>query len=625
MAQAPYVVNALPAANAQAVSPLTDVSLLFSSPLQPTAANQLVVHSARAGGKQAGTGALTSAQLTWRPTFDFLPGEQVWVTAPSSMLSSTGTALRPYVQRFTVASRGATGTFTTSADLVVGNGPACVAVADIDSDGDLDMLAANISSNSVSVRFNDGTGVYSSGPTLSVGQQPFWITTADVDNDGDLDVLTADYGTNGVSVCLNAGNGSFGAATRFGVGGYPREVVTADFDGDGDLDFATANSAVDNSLSLGFNNGAGSFNTGTLPVFVGLRPYSLAAADVDGDGDVDLLSSNHDGHTVSVRLNDGQGDFAGGSEVPVGNSPYGMATADVDGDGDLDLLVASQGTSTVSVRLNDGQGHFSGGSNPAVALAAVYLTVADVDGDGDPDLLTTAGYLQSTASVYVNNGQGTFTAASSFSVGANPAGIVAADINGDGALDVLTANVNNIGTTGTISVRLNQAAPAVNTFTGVTPAQGLAGALVTLTGSDFTGATAVSFQGARAPVGSFTVLSTTSLQVVVPSQARTGLVRVQTPRGVLTSTTPFTRGTITAMSSALATATLLVYPNPAHDYLTLAGVTAEATVRLLDAQGRVIWTQQGGTELVLKTLPSGLYALQVLTAGQLVTRRFVRE
>lgn len=294
-------------------SPSTDITLFFSQTLDPTSAGKVAVHSARTQGLCPGTATITGAQLMWQPAFDFLPGEKVSVIIPASMVVSNGTALLPHVHSFTVAASSATGYFSSGSEVLVGNDPGSVAVTDIDNDGDVDLLSANISSNSVSVRLNDGTGAFSGGVELAVGQQPFWITTADVDNDSDLDLLTADYGTNGVSVCRNNGRGAFGPTTRFGVGGYPRELVTADLDGDGDIDFATANSDVDNSLSIGYNDGTGTFNTASLPVQVGRRPYSLAAAD--GDSDIDLLSSNHDDHIVSVRLNDGKGHFSGGSEV----------------------------------------------------------------------------------------------------------------------------------------------------------------------------------------------------------------------------------------------------------------------------------------------------------------------
>ena len=117
--------------------------------------------------------------------------------------------------------------------------------------------------------------------------------------------------------------------------------------------------------------GPGTFSGGS-EVFVSQQnPEQVVLGDVDGDGDLDLLTANagttaQPGNTVSVRLNNGSGTFSGGSNVTVGLSPNSLALGDVDGDGDLDLLAANLAPNTVSVRLNDGSGAFSSGSNVAV-------------------------------------------------------------------------------------------------------------------------------------------------------------------------------------------------------------------------------------------------------------------
>ena len=95
-------------------------------------------------------------------------------------------------------------------------------------------------------------------------------------------------------------------------------------------------------------------------VGVGMEPTHVALGDMDGDGDLDVLTANSGANTVSIRLNDGTGSFGGGTDFGVGTYPYGMAVGDVDGDGDLDVLTANYGASgtgnTVSVRLNNGTG-----------------------------------------------------------------------------------------------------------------------------------------------------------------------------------------------------------------------------------------------------------------------------
>jgi hypothetical protein len=252
------------------------------------------------------------------------------------------------------------------------------------------------------------------------------------------------------------GTGAFSGGSDPGVGNNPYSVALGDVDGDGDLDLLTAN-AGSNTVSVRLNDGAGNFSGGSDPG-VGSAPYSVAVGDVDGDGDLDLLTANAGSNTVSVRLNDGAGHFSGGSNPSVGSGPYGVALGDVDGDGDLDLLAANYDSNTVSVRLNDGAGTFSGGSNPSVGSGPYGVALGDVDGDGDLDLLA-ANDNSSTISVRLNDGAGTFSGGSDPSVGGNPRNVVVGDVDGDGDLDLLTANYYG----NSVSVRLNDGA---GTFSG---------------------------------------------------------------------------------------------------------------------------------------------------------------
>ncbi|MBD2705741.1 VCBS repeat-containing protein [Spirosoma sp. BT702] len=163
------------------------------------------------------------------------------------------------------------------------------------------------------------------------------------------------------------------------------------------------------TVSVRLNNGSGNF---TAPAInpnpaVELQPYSVALGDVDGDGDLDLLTANASNATVSVRLNDGSGNFTPPATNPkpgVGSTPYSVALGDVDGDGDLDFVTANFSSSTVSVRLNNGSGNFTApATNPDPAVGDLPYSVAlgDVDGDGDLDFVT-ANSRSSTGSVRLN-------------------------------------------------------------------------------------------------------------------------------------------------------------------------------------------------------------------------------
>src|SRR5262249_3709543 len=141
-------------------------------------------------------------------------------------------------------------------------------------------------------------------------------------------------------------------------------------------------------------------------------PMFIAMADVNGNGHLDLLTANAGSGTVSVRLDDGGGGFSGttANDIAVGSFPASIALADLDGDGDLDLLTANNGGNTVSLRFGDGGGGFSGPPSPALGAAdpPISIAVADVNGNGKLDLLAASG-LGGTVSVRLGNGDGTFS------------------------------------------------------------------------------------------------------------------------------------------------------------------------------------------------------------------------
>ena len=222
-----------------------------------------------------------------------------------------------------------------------------LAFGDIDGDGDLDLAASTphfcyfgcSPSNNV-VYINDGSGSFT-GQAQFGNSSTFQIALTDVDGDGDLDALLANIGWSGGSgrneLWLNDGSGMFSNAT---VTNMPTNAddsfgfVTGDIDGDGDID------AVSRFIYV--NDGSGVFTQGSPAQF--RRP---ALGDVDGDGDLDLVDTEDWPGTGRNRLwlNDGSGQFTEVSQarMPVSNTspPWDIALGDIDGDGDLDAVFAN--------------------------------------------------------------------------------------------------------------------------------------------------------------------------------------------------------------------------------------------------------------------------------------------
>jgi len=191
----------------------------------------------------------------------------------------------------------------------------------------------------------------------------------------------------------------------------------------------------------------------------GLVATSVAVADLDGDRKPDLVVANcavigsqdcSGGGSIGVFLGDGDGTFQPATTYDSGGgNAESVAVADVNGDGKLDLVVANEGSSTVGVLLGNGDGTFqsaivfgSSGNYP------VSIAVADVNGDGKPDLVVAnlcdincSSVNGGVVGVLLGNGDGTFQSAVPYSVGQGFLNSVAvADLNGDGIPDLAVAN-----------------------------------------------------------------------------------------------------------------------------------------------------------------------------------------
>ncbi|AMJ66892.1 hypothetical protein AXW84_16720 [Hymenobacter sp. PAMC 26628] len=442
----------------------------------------LKVFSQQAGGLKAGTATVSGNTLSFQPTTPFRAGETVSALLTLAVQGRSGEGLKreePLVFQFTTATAPSTGTFTRSLDQSLENGKD-VAIGDVNGDGFPDLLfidknsTATKAAHTVTVRLNDGRGTFGSAQAVEVGVSPTSLALGDMDNDGDLDLVVGVdlQSIQTVNIAFNDGTGTFAPPKRAGLfqfGSFDiQNLVLGDTNGDGYLD-VLASTGINSSFVSFVNDRKGGL------IFVD-QPQSrafvdgMALGDIDGDGDLDLLTAGtFSGPPVYVFTNNGQGVFSESAAVAItpnaDTGPESVALGDVNGDGFLDFVARHPGS--VSVRLNDGHGNFSGSQEvPADGNSGKRgVALADINGDGFLDILATNAE-KGTVSIRLNDGMGTFSGSNEVTTVSAAANIVLADFNGDGTLDLTTQGYQ------ALSVQLNQPTPtAPLTITGVSPAR----------------------------------------------------------------------------------------------------------------------------------------------------------
>lgn len=224
--------------------------------------------------------------------------------------------------------------------------PSATTTADLDDDGNLDLLAGSVDEPIVSVFAGLGDGTFLPPRVYPVGSPATSLFVADLNGDEVSDVASSG---NGVSVLFGNGDGTFRAYQSAGGPSGARALAGDDFDADGSVDLAVAHGA--NLVTVLRNTGDEQF-AGAGSYRVGGTPVALAALDVDADGSTDLTTANRGTNDVSVLAGTGEGQFRQQVRFRVGRTPTRLAIDDLDGEGTFDLVTANRSSKTVTVMLN---------------------------------------------------------------------------------------------------------------------------------------------------------------------------------------------------------------------------------------------------------------------------------
>ncbi|MDP6740800.1 MAG: VCBS repeat-containing protein, partial [Planctomycetota bacterium] len=330
-----------------------------------------------------------------------------------------------------------------------------VHAVDLDGDGDADMLSASGDDNKIAWYENtDGLGGFGVEQVITLNANyAVFVYAADLDGDGDADVLSASKNDDKIAWYENRLNE---LTSDFG----PEQVITTSADGawsvyatdldcDGDMDVLSA-SRYDKKIAWYENaNGLGAFLPEQVITTNADWAHCVYAADLDGDGDADVLSASMMDDKIAWYEN--LGCNAGvitsfGSEQVItldADEAQFVRAADLDGDGDVDVISASSGDDEIAWYENQGGGVFGVQQViTTVADKAESVHAADLDCDGDMDVLS-ASMGDATIAWYENtDGLGSFGLQEVITTGANGAqSVYATDLDGDGDVDVLAGSL----------------------------------------------------------------------------------------------------------------------------------------------------------------------------------------
>ncbi|MFC7667302.1 FG-GAP-like repeat-containing protein [Hymenobacter humi] len=637
------VLSVLPPLNGP-IAESTNIQATFNAELNANNATTqlpIKVSSLQAGGRKAGTSSVSGSTVTFDPAVDFQAGEVVQVSVTTAARSNAGAELvKSYVSQLTTRTRATTGV-SAGSNYATGAQPEHVVAGNLNGDAALDLVVANQADNTVSVLLNNGTGTNftAAGAPIAVSGNPQSAALADLNNDGLLDLLVSCLsGT--INVLKGNSDGTFSPQPSLNSVGPVQAVSVADLNGDGNLDLvAPLLYGGDAGYALiGMGNGTFGF---TMSTYTGLPPAarSLALADFNEDGNLDLASASYSGvasnGSVSVHFGNGAGSFTLASSFPTAGAFYVVA-ADLNGDGHADI--ASTNTyatgAPLSVWLGTGGGLFASAITLRLSSGFAYtLSTGDYNGDGIIDLITPRGAFGAGPGVEVFSFlSGGFTGPTTITgFGNQPRFTALADVNNDRTLDFITANSTGDNT---VSVALSKPAQPLPVELSAFTATVISESVVRLAWSTASEHNNMGFEVERGIDGH----TFTKIGFAPGAGTRTA------PQAYsLLDAPPPTESTLfyyrlrqinqdgTAAYSPVRTATLvesevqlLVYPNPAHDAIQvhLSSLVPGTPLQLYDALGRLLGTfnvtaNNAKTSLPLTDLPKGLYFIRY---GQLSQR-----
>src|SRR5271165_891718 len=333
------------------------------------------------------------------------------------------------------------GTFSPAVSYTVGEFPGTIVAADFNGDGKADLAALDSQMgfgsylNKVWVLPGKGDGTFLPAVSTATGTGSGYLAFTDLDHDGNMDLVIADEFASAVAIMFGHGNGTFKPATEYVMAAQPVSIAILPL-GDGNTLLSTSDN-IGNGLFNFFVAGDG---TVVIPQIqnIGLSPTSIAAADLNGDRQPDLVITDAETGNIYVELATGAGLFATPVKYSLVSQPGALALADVNGDGKIDVIAAD--AAGLDVLLGKGNGTLGALKTFPAGGSLSSVTVADFNSDGKPDVAA-ANAASGGVSLFIGNGDGTFQSARTIRLTGSsvPLSTVTGDFNRDGNPDLIVA------------------------------------------------------------------------------------------------------------------------------------------------------------------------------------------
>jgi hypothetical protein len=333
-----------------------------------------------------------------------------------------------------------------------GSGPRSVVIADLNKDGNLDLavgMALLSGSGQVAVLNGNGAGGFGAAALTPTSPFPGSLSAADYNQDGNVDVVSASLTGNTLSLLETTATGAFNVAgkVQLAAGSFPASIVSADFNADGKPDVATANQLTDD-VAVARGDGVGGFLAPTtVSTGTSSGPQALTTIDTNRDSKIDLVTVNV-ANTMSVLMNNGTGVFTATNGLSLAPclSPVAITTGEINGDINADISLVCEESYHLCTRRGTG-GSGSSAFGPLVCTLLDTVPSGVAMGQYDYDLLHDMAFTgpeMHWVEIAISDGfGGVLDIPATFPTGQEPRGVVRGDINGDSIHDLVVANANS--------------------------------------------------------------------------------------------------------------------------------------------------------------------------------------